>query len=253
MAVGYKSLPSQLLPTPPSPSPSPPPLSALPCCSLCPSLAPPPPPPQIVYVLPQPDKVCSLKRKGGGGGKGKGGREGEIGAAAATEGDVTTAWLDVRRSKRGRRASELGREEKEVRIARGSRGCSTDSQPNYTQMLSIGARLRDLTKKWCELDATLLETEGSRVCVQQAAQTNSLSIASSTNKTDEDDDELPFHLLQHTTRHARATESARRSTPFVHVGDCVCARLKQSGKPGFQDLGRLNIRPLNAMPVAGAL
>ena len=30
--------------------------------------------PQIVYALPQPDKVCSLKRKGGGGG-GKGGRE----------------------------------------------------------------------------------------------------------------------------------------------------------------------------------
>ena len=64
-----------------------------------------------------------------------------------------------------------------------------------------------------------------------------------------------FHSIccnTHST-HARATESARRSTPFVHVGDCVCARLKQSSKPGFQDLARCNIRPSNRIPVAGGL
>ena len=85
-----------------------------------------------------------------------------------------------------------------------------------------------------------MKIEDSPVCVQQqAAQTNSLSIASSTNKTD--DDELPFHLLQHSTHartHGRQSLLVARPRSFVHVGDCVCARLKQSSKPGFQDLVR---------------
>ena len=127
-------------------------------------------------------------------------------AEAATEGDVTTAWLDVRRSKR----SELGREEeeKEVRIARGSRGCSaargttaaelqcpTQFQSEVARRNSQGSEHDSLTGRvWPRLrtnERTNERTAGSSL--------DSLSIASSNNKTDYDDDGLPFHLLQHGT------------------------------------------------------
>ena len=93
-------------------------------------------------------------------------------------------------------------EEKEVRIARGSRGCSaargttaaelqcpTQFQSEVARRNSQGSEHDSLTGRvWPRL-RTNERTAGSSL--------DSLSIASSNNKTDYDG--LPFHLLQHGT------------------------------------------------------
>ena len=84
---------------------------------------------------------------------------------------------------------------------------------------------------------------GPAVCVRTISSLDSLSIASSNNKTDGDDDvdELPFHLLQHGRR-------------YVHVGDCVCARLAKSGGAGFLHLEHVSRLAYTVMlPAALAL
>ena len=136
----------------------------------------------------------------------------------------------------GAESSKEGREggEKEVRIARGSRGAAAQTASQITRSVISKGR-------GCEFELGIYGNEiGDQRCVRTTETAGSssssldslFSIASSNNKTDvDDDDELPFHLLQH---------SSTGDTPYhVHVGDCVCARLEKSGGAGFPNLARL--------------
>ena len=118
-------------------------------------------------------------------------------------------------------------EEKEVRIARGSREARDrrTQQLNYTVRPPFGAEVARLNLEW---NLTPLARTGP-VCVRTNERTNGrqprLSIASSNNKTD--DDELPFHLLQHGRQRQADRRTYTSATVSVHGWQSLGSRVSR--------------------------